>query len=91
MAIANDKSSIQQKLREWVCQKNGKVTMEQVQTDTPILELRLINSLQIMDLILYIEHLTGEPIRVENIKSGAFSSIAAIWDNFFLADAPVCV
>ena len=46
-------------LRHWVLAKNGKIRPEELDDHTPILEQRIITSLQVMDLILFLEQLTG--------------------------------
>lgn len=70
-------------LRDWVVRTNGKVSPSDIQDDTPILERRIVKSLDIMDLILFLEELRGRPIDVEKLKPGVFRDIDAIWRNFF--------
>ena len=77
-------------LREWVIKKNSKVTREEIQDDTPILEKRIISSVQIMDLILYLEYLRGQPIDVQNIQPGVFSNISTIFQAFFTEETSTC-
>ena len=74
-------------LRDWVVRTNGKVSPADIRDDTPILERRIVKSLDIMDLILFLEELRGRPIDVEKLKPGVFRDIDAIWENFF-AGAP---
>ena len=75
-------------LRDWVVRTNGKITAAEVLDDTPILERRIVKSLDIMDLILFLEELSGRPIDVEKLKPGVFRSIDAIWENFFEGASP---
>lgn len=70
-------------LRDWVVRTNGKVTPADIRDDTPILERRIVKSLDIMDLILFLEELRGRPIDVEKLKPGVFRDIDSIWRNFF--------
>jgi len=72
-------------LRAWVVKTSGKVTAAEVLDDTPILERRIVKSLDVMDLILFLEELRGKPIDVEKLQPGVFRSIDAIWTNFFEA------
>ena len=74
---------IRAKLRDWVVRTNGKVSPADIRDDTPILERRIVKSLDIMDLILFLEELRGRPIEVEKLKPGVFRDIDAIWTNFF--------
>jgi len=81
-------AEIRATLRDWVVRTNGKITAAEVLDDTPILERRIVKSLDIMDLILFLEELSGRPIDVEKLKPGVFRSIDAIWENFFEGAAP---
>lgn len=69
-------------LREWIVAKNGKIKEADLQDDTAIIETRIITSLQLMDLILYLEKLTGSPVDVEQLKPGVFRNIDTIYNNF---------
>jgi len=74
---------IRQALRDWIVANSGKVAPEEVTEETPIIERRIISSLQVMDLILFLEQLGGRPIDVERLEPGAFHSIDAIVRGFF--------
>lgn len=69
-------------LREWIINKNGKLKPEDLNDDTPIIEMRIISSLQLMDLILYLEKITGNPVDLEQLKPGVFRSIDTIYNTF---------
>ena len=75
-------------LRAWIVRTRGKVRQKDLADDTPILERRIVKSLDIMDLILFLEELRGLPIDVEALKPGVFRSIDAIWTNFFAGARP---
>jgi len=78
-------TDIKSQLREWISsasKKGGKVA---ISDDTPIIEQRIITSLQVMDLILYIEQLTDGSVDVESLKPGAFRDVNTIYKNFFEA------
>ncbi|HEX9782361.1 MAG TPA: hypothetical protein VGA56_06455 [Opitutaceae bacterium] len=70
-------------LREWVLKTSTKITAGELKDDMPIIEERIITSLQIMDLILFLEQLTGRSIDVAQLRPGVFRSIDAIYKNFF--------
>ena len=74
---------IRQSLREWIAKTSGKIRAEDLTDDTPIIERRIISSLQLTDLILMLEKLSDNPIDVEMLKPGAFRDINAIYQNFF--------
>jgi len=75
-------SELKQILKDWILAKNNKIKAEDLNYDTAIIETRIISSLQIMDLILELEKLTGRPLDVEQMKPGVFASINSIYDNF---------
>ena len=77
-------------LRNWVADKNGNLVSEDIADDFPLLKERVITSLQVTDLLLFIEELRGTPVNVKEISPGAFASIDAICDTF-LKGAEPCV
>lgn len=81
-------AEIRQALRDWVLKTSGKIKPDELTDETPIIEQRIISSLQIMDLILFLEQQTGQPIDVTQLKPGVFRSISVIYRNFFQGDAP---
>ena len=76
---------IRQSLRDWIIKKNGKIKPEELNDQTPVIEQRIISSLQVMDLILFLEQLSGNPIEVDDLKPGVFRDIDSIYRNFFNA------
>jgi len=70
-------------LARWVAERSRSVQAEEISGNTPILERRLITSVQVMDLILEIEQLSGRSIDVSRLKPGVFKDIDTIYRNFF--------
>ena len=81
-------TEVKQMLREWVDKHAHRPVNGGLRDDTPILEQRIITSLQVMDLILFLEQLTGKPIEVEMLQPGAFRSIETLYQHFCAAEAP---
>ena len=77
------KQEIENELYDFVLRVNKKVTRDELNGQTELLQKRIISSLQVMDLLLLIEKLTGKPIDVRAIKPGAFSSVDKILESFF--------
>lgn len=71
-----------QALRDWVVKTSKKISAEDLADDTPIIEQRIITSLQTMDLILFLEDLTGNAIDVAKLKVGVFRTINVIYETF---------
>lgn len=70
-------------LREWIEQRANRPVTGGLQDDTPILEQRVISSLQVMELLLFIERTSGRPINVGQLKPGSFRSLETIHQTFF--------
>jgi len=79
-------ADVRESLRGWVCRTSGKLSPGQLRDDLPILENRLITSLQVMELILYLEQLRGAPVDVEKLRPGTFRDINAIYQSFFVSE-----
>ena len=80
------KHDVKQDLLEWVVTKSMDRTNVPINYDTQLLEFRLIKSVDIADLILFLEHITGQPIDVNKLESGSFSTINRIYSTFVAGD-----
>ena len=76
-------SEIKAALKDWIARTNGKVRAEQLADDTPIFREGLLKSVQVPELILYIEELAERAVDVQKIRTGVFRDIEAIVRNFF--------
>ena len=81
-------AEIRQALRDWVLKTSGKIKPDELTDETPIIEQRIISSLQIMDLILFLEQQTDHSIDVTQLKPGVFRNISVIYRNFFQEATP---
>lgn len=70
-------------LRGWILQTNRAVAPDALRDDTPILEERIVTSVDVMDLILLIEELRGATIDVERLDPAALRDIDSICAAFF--------
>ncbi len=78
-----NKRRIKDDLRAWLSARAAGSFCGTVDDDTPLIESGIINSLDVVELLLLIERLRGGIINVESLKPGAFSSLNAIVHNFF--------
>ena len=76
-----------QALRDWIVKTNKNISTEDLEDDTPIIEQRIITSLQTIDLILFLEQLTGNAIDVAKLKVGVFRTIDIICETFGGSDS----
>ena len=74
--------TLRAQLREWVVQTSGKIRPEELHDDTPLIEQRVISSLHITDLILFLESLRGSPVDLDLISGASFKDINAVCKTF---------
>jgi acyl carrier protein len=74
---------IKQALRNWIIRKNGKIRGEELLDDTLIIEQRIITSMEVLDLILFIESLGASGFDISKLEPNSFKSIQAIYAAFF--------
>jgi hypothetical protein len=70
-------------LREWIRGRNLGIPPGEPADGTPIIERRYLTSLQVADLLLYIEELRQAPVDPSRLKPGVFASIDSIHAAFF--------
>ena len=70
-------------LKSWILRNGHTAGLDEIEDATPLIEQGILSSLQIMDLILYLEELRGAPIRVEQLAPGSFCDVDTIVDCFF--------
>ncbi len=76
-------SEVRHALRHWLAKANGSIQPEVITNDLPILEQRVLSSLQIMDFILFLEKLTERSIDTAELDVGVFKNLDTIYAHFF--------
>jgi acyl carrier protein len=80
-----------QRLRAWILENNGRrIDAADLRDDTPLLEQRILSSLQIADLLLFLEELRGAPVDLEGLTGASFRDVDALVKAFLpeeVADA----
>ena len=79
----NTEKHFRDALRQWIADTCGKTSPDELADDTPLFRSGVLKSVQVTDLILYIEELTERSGDVEQIKPGVFRDIDTIYRNFF--------
>ena len=77
---------IRDALKRWIVNSSDRTSLEQLDGDTPLFRSGILKSVQVTDLILYIEELAERSVDVEQIKPGVFRDIDTIYHNFFASD-----
>jgi acyl carrier protein len=69
------------KLRSWIASKNQHAPT--VELDTDLINSGVLDSLQMVSFLLYIEEIRGKEIPETLIQPECFVSLRVIHDNFF--------
>jgi acyl carrier protein len=87
----NDEAEIKDKLRQFIArkanqkgnQKTKTITAEEITDDLALIEQRIITSLHVMELLVFIERLRGKALEIDGLKPGSFRDVATIYQTFF--------
>ena len=80
-------ADIRAALRQWILTRAQAAPDRELRDDTPILEPGLLSSLDVVELILFIESLRGAEVEVELIEPEALTDVNTLYDTFFRARA----
>lgn len=87
MTAAVGDEAVRHALRDWILAAAPDRDAAGLTDVTPLVEERYLTSLQITDLILFIEDLRGEEVDIEELTPGTFRDIDTICANFFSAES----
>lgn len=79
-----DELATKTSIKEWILSKNTAYKAEDLTFETKILEQKVLSSLQVMDLIIFLQKLKGGKIRMENLRPGSFTDINTIYNAFLV-------
>ena len=71
-----------EKIKQWLLDKNPE--LEDIDMDIDIINNRLIDSLQFMTFLFFIEETRGKGIAADNVAIENFQTLRAIKNNFLL-------
>jgi acyl carrier protein len=69
-------------LRTWIVDR-AKDKPDEMKDDTPVLETGILSSLDVVELILFIEHLLDDEVDTEDLDAEAIRDVNAIYATFF--------
>ena len=84
-----DRVAVIDRLRSWLTRANPKMAGMDVHSQTDIIESRILESLQVVEFILFLETEIGRPILTEELNPNDFRTLDAIYDRFFEKRADV--
>ena len=78
-----DATEARSRLRDWIQQRaNGKIEGE-LTDETLLLESGILTSLDVTELIVYLEYLRGEEIDIDRLEPGLLRNINSLYEGFF--------
>jgi hypothetical protein len=80
-------TSRKERLRAWILEHGKRIDPRDLRDDTPLLERRILTSLQLADLLLFLEELRGTPVDVEGLTGSAFRDLDSMVKAFLPEEA----
>lgn len=71
------------KLRGWIAKHAKKALAPEFNDETPLLEMGILSSLDIVEFMLFIENLRGDEVDPDAIEPEAFTNINTLYAAFF--------
>jgi acyl carrier protein len=78
-----DRASVFESLRAWLIRANSGVAAMNLAADTDIIESRILESLQVVEFILFLEETSGRTILSEDLNPNKLRTLESIYDSFF--------
>jgi len=86
--IGRSEAELRQALRAWVrCHATVEVP-ESFDDATPLITTRYLTSLQVAELLLYVEELRDRSLDVSTLRPGVFRDIDTVYATFLADGAP---
>lgn len=77
-----NESEIKRELRTWIVDR-AKDKPDSMADDTPILESGLLSSLDVVELVLFVEHLLDDEVDTDDLDAESIRDVNAIFSTFF--------
>ncbi|WP_030542502.1 hypothetical protein [Streptomyces albus] len=68
-------------VRDWILERNPDLT--ELRPETDIIDSRIVDSLQFVELVLFIEDLRGTALGSDDVSLDAFRTLKSIEQTFF--------
>lgn len=78
-----DETEVRTQLRSWIRSRAKLAPSRELKDDTPILDQGILSSLDVAELILYIESLKGEEVDIDSIEPKVLRNIDTLYVAFF--------
>lgn len=74
--------AIREQLRVWI-RERSRSPATPFTDETPILEAGILSSLDVVELVVFIESLRGEEVDVDDIEPEALTNVNTLYETFF--------
>jgi hypothetical protein len=75
------------RLRSWILDNGQRIDAAELDDDTPLLEKRILTSLQLAELLLFLEELREQPVDLESLTGAAFRDLGSMVKAFLPEEA----
>lgn len=79
-----NEADVRKQLRDWIYDR-AKDKPARLDDATAIIEDGILSSLDIVELVLFIENLRGTEVDVDALEPSSFRDVDSIWKSFFSA------
>ena len=78
-----DREAVFAALRAWLIQANADAARLHLEPDTDIIESRILDSLQLVEFVLFLEEQSGRAILAEDLDPDSLRTLASIHECYF--------
>ena len=78
-----DRAAVFAALRAWLIHANAGAADVRLDPDTDIIESRILDSLQVVEFILFLEETSGRAILAEHLDPDTLRTLASIHECYF--------
>ena len=78
-----DRAVVIERLRSWLTRANPDIAGMNIDSHTDIIESRILESLQVVEFILFLEAESGRPILSEELNPALLRTLDSIYECFF--------
>ena len=76
-------AEIRDRLRDWILVRSKSPPGTELTDNTPILDSGLLSSLDVVELVVFVENLKGEEVDVDAIEPEVITNIDTLYKGFF--------
>lgn len=78
-----NEGTIKEELKGWIRARAKLAATDALNDDTPILEQGILSSLDVVELVLFIESLRGDEVDIDAIEPEVLTDVDSLYAGFF--------